>query len=232
MINILKKVLLLTTFSSMLLLLNSCSIDSTEETAATRVTYTLIVTVSSGGIVDKAGGIYNENTEEVITATANTDFDFSGWAGDASGTDNPVTILMNSNKTIVANFVASDDDMDGIINALDQCRLTPEGESVNDQGCASFEIDTDGDGVNDVYDQDNTTRQGAPVDQNGVMLNPVNLDANGVTIVANTWAIAGDVGQINGTDITVVSEDQLRVRITNNEDVSGVCTSGVTNMQN
>ena len=75
MLNISKKTLLLTTFSSMLLLLNSCSKGSTEETAAPRVTYTLIVTVSSGGIVDQAGGIYNENTEEVITATANTDFD-------------------------------------------------------------------------------------------------------------------------------------------------------------
>ena len=74
MFNISKKALLLTTFTSMLLLLNSCSKDSTEETAAPRVTYTLIVTVSSGGIVDEAGGIYNENTEEVITATADTDF--------------------------------------------------------------------------------------------------------------------------------------------------------------
>lgn len=230
MINISKKARLITTYLSLLLLLNSCSKGSTEQVVTPIITYTLIVTVSSGGIVDEAGGIYNENTEEVITATANVDFYFSGWSGDASGTDNPLTVLMNRNKSIVANFVASDDDMDGVINALDQCRLTPEDESVNDQGCASFEIDTDGDGVNDIYDQDNTTRQGAPVDQNGVMLNPVIIGANGFTIVANAWAIPGDVGELNGTVFTVVSEDELRVKITNNEDITSVCTSRVTNM--
>ena len=116
---------------------------------------------------------------------------------------------MNGNKTITANFIASDDDRDGVINALDQCRFTPEGEAVNEQGCASFEIDTDGDGVNDIYDQDNTTRQGAPVNEFGVMLNPVELDANGLTIVATNWALPGDIGEIKGNVIIVVNEEQL-----------------------
>jgi uncharacterized repeat protein (TIGR02543 family) len=32
---------------------------------------------------------------------------FTGWSGAASGTSNPVTIVMNSNKTLTANFSIS-----------------------------------------------------------------------------------------------------------------------------
>jgi uncharacterized repeat protein (TIGR02543 family) len=42
----------------------------------------------------------------VLTATPNTGYTFVGWTGDASGTTNPVTVVMNGNKNVTANFAA------------------------------------------------------------------------------------------------------------------------------
>ena len=69
------------------------------------VKYTLTVTASEGGAVNNTGGTHNENSSVSITATADAGYEFTSWSGDASGTDNPLTVSMNSNKTITANFI-------------------------------------------------------------------------------------------------------------------------------
>jgi len=84
------------------------------------------------------------------------------------------------------------------------------------------------------------------VDQNGdeevrrftthVNYEPTNCDVvylgeNGITIKACESANIGDVGTINGTEYTVVSEPDLRQMIINNADISSVCTSRVTYME-
>ena len=69
------------------------------------ITYTLTVSASEGGTVNNTGGTYNENSNVSITATADAGYEFTSWSGDASGTDNPLTVSMNSNKTITANFI-------------------------------------------------------------------------------------------------------------------------------
>jgi|TARA_B110000977_G_scaffold56848_1_gene77237 surface protein len=56
------------------------------------------------------------------------------------------------------------------------------------------------------------------------------LDENGITIKACESANVGDVGTINGIEYTVVSEPGLKQMIDNNADVSYVCTSKVTKM--
>ncbi len=45
---------------------------------------------------------YNQNVE--LTATPNAGYSFTGWTGDATGTTNPVTIAMDGDKTVTANF--------------------------------------------------------------------------------------------------------------------------------
>ena len=59
----------------------------------------------------------------------------------------------------------------------------------------------------------------------------VYLGENGITIKACESANTGDVGTINGTEYTVVSEPDLRQMIINNADISSVCTSRVTYME-
>ena len=50
------------------------------------------------------GGQYAPNTSVTLTATPATGATFTGWSGDATGTVNPLTVTMNSDKNITANF--------------------------------------------------------------------------------------------------------------------------------
>ena len=90
---------------SLFLFIYSCSKDSPLPAPTPTVTYTLSVSASEGGTVNNTGGTHNENSNVTISATADAGYEFTSWSGDASGTDNPLTVSMNSNKTITANFI-------------------------------------------------------------------------------------------------------------------------------
>ena len=62
--------------------------------------------------------------------------------------------------------------------------------------------------------------------------NPVYLDDNGVTVKACDDASVGNTGVINGVTYTVVDETMLREMVANEEDVTKVVTTNVTNMEN
>jgi uncharacterized repeat protein (TIGR02543 family) len=68
--------------------------------------YTLSVSTTGSGTVSKNPNqtSYASGTTVSLTATAASGYQFSGWSGDASGTSNPLSVTMNSNKTITANF--------------------------------------------------------------------------------------------------------------------------------
>ena len=55
----------------------------------------------SGIAVD---GRYLTGTTATLTAVPNPGYAFTGWTGDASGTSNPLSLLMDADKTIGANF--------------------------------------------------------------------------------------------------------------------------------
>ena len=59
---------------------------------------------------------------------------------------------------------------------------------------------------------------------------PIYLDSNGITIKARDWANVGDTGVINGIEYTIISEYQLRNMIVNNDNLTMVCTTKVTDM--
>ncbi len=68
-------------------------------------TYTLTVSGTNGTVAknpDQAR--YNHGSTVVLTATPAPGYIFSSWSGDATGTTNPLTVTMDGNKTIVANF--------------------------------------------------------------------------------------------------------------------------------
>jgi uncharacterized repeat protein (TIGR02543 family) len=68
--------------------------------------YTLTVNTVGQGSVDlnPPGGVYDSGTNVQLTATADSGWQFSGWSGDLTGSTNPDTITMNSNKTVTATF--------------------------------------------------------------------------------------------------------------------------------
>ncbi|NIM13446.1 MAG: PKD domain-containing protein [Candidatus Aminicenantes bacterium] len=70
------------------------------------VQYTLTTnTVGNGSItLNPPGGVYDEGTVVTLTAVPDAGWQFDGWSGDLSGTQNPTTITMNSNKNVTATF--------------------------------------------------------------------------------------------------------------------------------
>ncbi len=76
---------------------------------ATVTNYTLNHSVNPPGAGTISGATngqsFGSGANANLTATANAGYRFTGWSGDASGTSNPLTVLMNANKTVVANFV-------------------------------------------------------------------------------------------------------------------------------
>jgi uncharacterized repeat protein (TIGR02543 family) len=68
--------------------------------------YTLTTnTVGNGSIaLNPAGGTYDAGTVVTLTATPDSGWQFDGWSGDLSGSTNPTTITMNSNKSVTATF--------------------------------------------------------------------------------------------------------------------------------
>jgi hypothetical protein len=94
-----RKLSILFLFISLLLLTN-CSTENTP-------VYTLSTNVnpSEAGSVNPSSGEYDEGTEVELTATPNEYWVFNGWQGDHSGNQNPASIVMDSDKSITAQFI-------------------------------------------------------------------------------------------------------------------------------
>ena len=67
--------------------------------------FTLTVIATNGSVTKNPDTpTYASGSTVLLTATPNTGFRFTGWSGDATGSTNPLTVIMNANKTITANF--------------------------------------------------------------------------------------------------------------------------------
>jgi uncharacterized repeat protein (TIGR02543 family) len=67
--------------------------------------YTLGITATNGSIAktpDQAS--YDHGTTVTLQATANAGYTFASWSGDASGSSNSTTVVMDGNKSVTANF--------------------------------------------------------------------------------------------------------------------------------
>ena len=70
-------------------------------------TYTLTVNAVNGTVAKNPDlPRYNHGTTVVLTATPSPGFVFSSWSGDAAGSANPLTVTMDKDKIITANFTA------------------------------------------------------------------------------------------------------------------------------
>jgi len=91
----------------------SCSDDSptgTDDTGGDGSSITMYQLVVSsdpgeGGSVSPGSDEYEEGTSVEITATPNDDWVFTEWTGDHTGTSNPVSVTMDSDKDITALFI-------------------------------------------------------------------------------------------------------------------------------
>ena len=90
------------------MLMLGCSKDSDPvtptptPTPTQTVKYTLTVTAGEGGTVNSSGGQYDSGTSVSVTATPNKYFKFVRWSN--GSTENPITINVNENITLGAEF--------------------------------------------------------------------------------------------------------------------------------
>ena len=78
--------------------------------------YALTVIVGEGGttVPEPSLYLYDLMTEVTVEAIAESGYRFSKWSGDATGTSNPIRIMMDSNKSVTANFVEASDESSDI----------------------------------------------------------------------------------------------------------------------
>ncbi len=115
-------------YISLLLLLNCAKEDSqAPNTPPSQITRqnTLTVSAGDGGSVSTTGGTFASGTQVSITATPNAGYSFSGWSN--GSTANPLTVTLNSNTSITANFEV-------IINSYTLSVTAGEGGSVSIEG--------------------------------------------------------------------------------------------------
>ncbi|RCK72832.1 MAG: hypothetical protein IGBAC_0324 [Ignavibacteriae bacterium] len=71
----------------------------------TQYAITINTTNSTAGSVEPSGRkFYTEGDTLQITARANKGYIFTGWSGSINSTNNPINIIVDSSKTIYANF--------------------------------------------------------------------------------------------------------------------------------
>jgi hypothetical protein len=94
--------------------------------------YTLTITVTGNGNVSASptGPIYTYGTVVTLTATASPGWNFTGWGGNLSGSTNPTTITMDSNKAVTATFT------------LNLPNIVTYSVVIKDQGCKIYANDT------------------------------------------------------------------------------------------
>ena len=115
--------------------------------------------------VDKS--LYIKDEAVAITATGNSQYEFSHWSGDVSGSQNPLNISITEHMNIVANFVQE---------ALPNCQddeLSPSGEITNGEYIAQSKISSSGTVMNQ---REVTFRAGNNIE----LLNGFQVDQGGV----------------------------------------------------
>jgi chitodextrinase len=88
-----------------LILITSLIVMLTLATACTtRYTLSTSVSPSGSGTISPASGIYDGGTEVTLAAIPENGWSFVEWSGDTTGKTNPITITMDSDKSITARF--------------------------------------------------------------------------------------------------------------------------------
>jgi hypothetical protein len=69
--------------------------------------YDLNISANQGGNTSPSTGtyVYPAGTDVEVTAIPETNYRFTGWTGDVLYAGNPITITLDSDKSIIANFV-------------------------------------------------------------------------------------------------------------------------------
>lgn len=99
------------------------STDQNQDPATNNGDYTLTISYNGNGKTTPAAGkhTYAAGTSVTITATPAAGTVFTGWSGALSGKTNPISIAMDSDRNLIANFAAVSSNSGGSSDLPDRC---------------------------------------------------------------------------------------------------------------
>src|SRR5207244_3553452 len=83
--------------------------------------FQLTVTATAGGTVVPSSGFFEGNNALVLMAIPDAGFEFVGWTGGVTSTNNPLSVMLTGNLAVTAQFKAvgfSDDFESGSLTRL------------------------------------------------------------------------------------------------------------------
>ena len=220
----------------------SCS--SSAEEPEKIINYILITSANptTGGTITPLSGQHSEGSTVNITATPFAEYIFSSWTG-ATSTTATASVVMNSNKTVTANFVKK------------KYALTTsvEGEGSIEEKVIKAGVATDYNSGTIVELTANPATGWAFKEWTGDLTGtenpkqitidkaktvkaifdnppPFYLDQNGITIKARDWVNVGTTGELGGVTYTAVDNTTIRSMAKNGEDLTKVVTTLVTSL--
>lgn len=149
----------------------------------------------------------------------NGDYNLGSLTAEQSGTYTYETSqgCIENLEISIQPLIALDQDNDGVIDENDNCANTPEGESVDSNGCSFGQFDSDNDGVLNSVDNCPSTLSGESVDLNGCSNSQLDGDEDGVLDTNDECP--------NTPNGDVVDENGCTVDSTSDEDNDGVIDS-------
>ena len=206
-------------------------------------TLTTISNPSEAGIFNPNGGTVNAGDQITVTQTPNQEFIFQNWSGAASGSSSTVTVIMDSDKTLTANYLkvkysltTSIEGKGTIAEKIIKSGVATDynsGTIVELTAIPSAEwefVEWSGDLTGNENPKQITMNSSKSVKAKFKITNPFYLDENGVTIKAKDGVVFGEEGLLNGITYKAVDKSTLQSMIYKNEDVSKVVTTLITDM--
>ena len=92
-------------FSVLIVILSLLTTCSKEIEPEIRYDLKVLVIPAEGGTVTPSEGNYSNGVDVSLSGTPSPGYVFKEWTGGVTGTTNPITITMNTNKTITGVFV-------------------------------------------------------------------------------------------------------------------------------
>tara|TARA_B100001939_G_scaffold347163_1_gene367930 strand:+ start:21 stop:1976 length:1956 start_codon:yes stop_codon:yes gene_type:complete len=87
-----------------LFILSFLIVSCEEEVPPVTYNLTTQVTPTGSGTVNPSSGTYNQGESISISANPNSEYIFKGWSGSVVSGDNPISFVMDSDKSIIASF--------------------------------------------------------------------------------------------------------------------------------
>lgn len=209
----------------------------TKETI--KYTLTTSVNPAESGTVTPQTREYNEGDTASLSATASAEYVFQSWTG-ATGSEE-TTVVMNSDKTVVANFVKKKYAL--TVNKQGEGTVTEKiikaGAATDYNSGTVVELtatpssgwkfkEWSGDLTGTENPKEITIDKPKTVTAVFETLIPFYLDANGVTIKAYDWVTSGTTGELGGVTYTAVDKDKLKEMLENSEtDVTKIVTTTI-----